>query len=41
MAFDLDHEAVDVVFKASFPVVLTDDVKFKFYSSNVRHLSVI
>lgn len=40
MAFDLDHEAVNVVFNASVPVVLTDDVRFKFYSSNVCHLSL-
>lgn len=41
MVFDVDHEGVDVVFKASLPVVLTDDVKFKFYSSNVRYWSIL
>ena len=35
MNFDLDHATVGVVFNADFPIVLTDDVKFKFYCSNV------
>ena len=33
--FDLDNAAVAVVFSADWPLVLTDDVKFKFHSSNV------
>lgn len=35
LTFDPDHDAVGVVFKDSNPVVLTDDVKIKFYCSNV------
>ena len=35
MTFDLDHAAVGVVFSADHPLLLTDDVKFKFYCSNV------
>ena len=35
ITFDMDHSAVGVVFNADHPLVLTDDVKLKFYCSNV------
>jgi hypothetical protein len=35
VSLDLDHSAVCIVFNTDHPLVLTDDVKFKFYCSNV------
>ena len=35
VTFDPDHAAVGVVFKAARPLVVTDDVKFKFFCANV------
>lgn len=34
VSLDLDHSAVCIVFNTDHPLVLTDDVKFKFYCSN-------
>ena len=40
VTFDLDHAAVGVVFKAARPLVVTDDVKFKFFCANVYNYDI-
>lgn len=35
VSFNQNASCVDVAFSLSKPVILTDDVKFKFYTSNV------